>query len=112
MSDKTQDPLLLSRIETLIDLLRRMLDRDGHPLADRLDQFLMEISQIERAMTSAAGSLTEAVPRIADVPSRSDLALVEARIAYLLEELIDRQHGLEQRLDLLFQPPAGAGDGG
>lgn len=111
MTDTTLDPHLLSRIETLIDLLRRMLDRDGDPLADRLDQFLMEISRIESAMTSAAESLTKVVPWIADTPSRSDLALVEVRIASLLEEMIERQDRLEGRLDLLFQPVGAEGDG-
>lgn len=111
MTDTTLDPHLLSRIETLIDLLRRMLDRDGDPLADRLDQFLIEISRIESAMTSAAETLTRVVPRISDTPSRFDLALVEGRIASLMEEMIDRQYRLEQRFDLLFQPVGPEDDG-
>lgn len=110
-STTPQDPHLLSRIETLIDLLRQMLDRDGHPLADRLDQFLIDISQIERAMTSAAENLTQAVPKIIEAPSRTDLALVEDRIGTLLEEMIDRQVRLDAQLDLLFQPVGAEGGG-
>ena len=111
MTDTPSDTLLLTRIETLIDLLRRMLDRDGYPLADRLDQFLQEITQIERAMTTAAVSLTQAMPRIEEVPSRMDLASMEGRMTSLLDEMIDRQGRLEQRLELLFQP-VGPGDDG
>ncbi|NVO25406.1 hypothetical protein [Donghicola mangrovi] len=110
-STTPQDPHLLSRIETLIDLLRQMLDREGHPLADRLDQFLIDISQIERAMTSAAENLTQAVPKLAEAPSRSDLALVEDRIGTLLDEVIYRQVRLDAQLDLLFQPVGAEADG-
>lgn len=104
----TQDPTpqaLSARIETLIDLLQRLLDRDTAPLEGRMDQFLEELRYIRFGMTSAAEKMEAAVDKLQGSVTVEDLQALE-------ERLFDRFASLERELDFLCAVPDGVEDTG
>lgn len=102
----TQDPTtqaLSARIETLIDLLQRMLDRDTAPLEGRMDQFLEELRFIRVGMSSAAEKMETAMDKMQGTVTLEDLQALEAWMA-------DHLEALDSKLNFLCEVPDGLED--
>lgn len=102
----TQNPttqVLNTRIETMIDLLQQLLDRDRSSLEERMDQFLEELSNIRIGMTMAAEKMEAAVDKFEGAVTVADLLSLEMR-------LLKHSASLEQKLEFLCAVPDGLED--
>ncbi|OCX63167.1 hypothetical protein BFP70_13265 [Thioclava sp. SK-1] len=111
MTKSDDNKELLPKVEQLIDLLTRVLSRDAHPLADRMDEFLQELTRIDRSMSEAATTLTTLAPQLAGMATQADVAGSEDRMTNILEDMAKRQYRIEVLMAELFQP-LGQGDSG
>lgn len=111
MTSSANSTDLLPKIDQLIDLLQQVLSRDAHPLMDRLDEYLAEISRIERSMILAAEALSKVAPQLLDMPTRQELAMQEDRLTDWLEAIVNRQDRIEMQLKELFVPVGLEDDG-
>lgn len=111
MTKSDDNKELLPKIEQLIDLLTQMLSRDAHPLADRMDEFLQELTRIDRSMSEAATTLTTLAPQLAGMATQAEVAGSEDRLTNILEDMALRQYRIETMMTELFQPPGLGGNG-
>lgn len=102
---------LLPKVEQLIDLLTQMLSRDAHPLADRMDEFLQELTRIDGSMSEAALTLTTLAPQLSGLATQADLIDTEDRMMTFLEDMAARQYRIETILTELLTPPGRGRDG-
>lgn len=111
MTKSDYDAELLPKVEQLIDLLMQMLARDAHPLADRMDEFLMELTRIDRSMSAAAATLATLAPQLAGMATQAGLVDTEDRMMVFLEDMAARQHRIETILTELLMPAGRGPDG-
>lgn len=111
MTKSDDNKELLPKVEQLIDLLTQMLSRDAHPLADRMDEFLQELTRIDRSMSEAATTLTTLAPQLAGMATQADVVSAEDRMTSILEDMTERQYRIETLMEELFQPPGQGGSG-
>ncbi|NUH63756.1 hypothetical protein HTT03_13875 [Sulfitobacter sp. S0837] len=101
-----------ARLIQLIDLLEALLAREAAPpITDRLDQFVEQLTRIDKNLNTAALAMRDIAQRSPTHPTLQDLQRLHIQTLEGLVEMIEEQSQMQAQLqnlaDLLGMPPDG-----